>query len=257
ACLVDQLLGQYMAHVVSLGHLLEPAHVKTTLESIYRYNYRQDLLEHEAVQRIYAVNDDGGVLIATYPSGKRPEIPFPYFTEIWTGPEYQFAAHLIYEGMLDEALTVIETARRRHDGERRNPWNEPECGHHYARAMSSWAVILALNGFHYAGPEKKVILTPRTRGSNLRSFWMLPSGWGSFSHSTSAATQTSEITAIEGKLALGSLVLGSEGKTRAAVRLGEEAVKVKVGREGNFGRITFGRELEISPGQPLTVTLGA
>jgi uncharacterized protein (DUF608 family) len=257
ACLVDQLLGQYMAHVVSLGHLLEPAHVKTTLRSIYRYNFRADLLDHEAVQRIYAVNDDGGVLIATYPSGKRPEIPFPYFAEIWTGPEYQFAAHLIYEGMMNEALEVVETARRRHDGERRNPWNEPECGHHYARAMSSWAVILALNGFQYAGPEKKLIITPRTRGSNLRSFWTLPSGWGTFSHSASAATQRTEIAAVEGKLALASLILEGKGKARAAIKLGDDTVEATVAEEGNRRRIAFAREADVTPDRALTVTLRA
>jgi hypothetical protein len=257
ACLVDQLLGQYMAHVVNLGYLLEPGNVKTTLRSIYRHNFRADLLEHEAVQRIYAVNDDGGVLIASYPSGKRPEIPFPYFAEIWTGPEYQFAAHLIYEGMLDEGITVVETVRWRHDGERRNPWNEPECGHHYARAMSSWAVILALNGFHYAGPEKELTLTPRTRGSSLRSFWTLPSGWGSFVHSSSAATQRVEITVAEGRLTVSTLILEGRGKARAAVKLGDDTIEATVSEEGNRRRIAFAREVEVTRDQALWVTIRA
>jgi uncharacterized protein (DUF608 family) len=257
ACLVDQLLGQYMAHVVDLGYLLDRENVHKTLRSIYRHNFRSNLLEHEAVQRIYAVNDDGGVLIATYPSGKRPEIPFPYFAEIWTGPEYQFAAHLVYEGMLNAALTVVETARRRHDGERRNPWNEPECGHHYARAMSSWAVVLALNGFQYSGPEKKLVLTPRVRGASLRSFWTLPSGWGSFAHSASAASQRAEIAAVEGKLGLASLAMEGKGKARASVRLGAETVAATVREEGNRRVVAFEREVEIAPARPLTVTLRA
>jgi non-lysosomal glucosylceramidase len=137
ACLVDQLLGQYMAHVCGLGYLLDPAHVRETLKSIFKYNYRADLSEHEAVQRVYALNDDAGVLVASYPSGKRPQIPFPYFAEVWSGLEYQLAAHLLFEDMPAGALTVVEAVRQRHDGERRNPWDEPECGHHYARAMSS------------------------------------------------------------------------------------------------------------------------
>jgi non-lysosomal glucosylceramidase len=137
ACLVDQLLGQYMAHVCGLGYLLDPAHVRETLKSIFKYNYRADLSEHEAVQRVYALNDDAGVLVASYPSGKRPQIPFPYFAEVWSALEYQLAAHLLFEDMPAGALTVVEAVRQRHDGERRNPWDEPECGHHYARAMSS------------------------------------------------------------------------------------------------------------------------
>jgi D-arabinan exo beta-(1,2)-arabinofuranosidase (non-reducing end) len=69
-------------------YLLDPDCVRTTLQSIYRNNYRPVLTGHECVQRTYALNDEGGVLIATYPSGKRPNIPFPYFAEIWSGVEY-------------------------------------------------------------------------------------------------------------------------------------------------------------------------
>ena len=36
-----------------------------TLKSIFRYNYVPDLSEHEAVQRTYALNDEGGVLMAS------------------------------------------------------------------------------------------------------------------------------------------------------------------------------------------------
>ena len=255
ACLIDQLLGQYMAHVVGLGYLLDENNVRKALRSIYRYNYRADLSEHEAVQRTYALNDDGGVLVASYPSGKRPEIPFPYFAEVWTGLEYQFAAHLAFEGMYAEALTVVETARRRHDGERRNPWNEPECGHHYARAMSSWAVLVALNGFHYSAPEKRLTLTPRTRTSNLRSFWMLPSGWGTFTHSQLAAGQKAEIRATEGTLALASLALEGRGKARPVVKLGSETVSANVREEGNRRVVAFDREVSVAPDRPLAVTL--
>ncbi|PYV28977.1 MAG: hypothetical protein DMG24_00535 [Acidobacteria bacterium] len=96
ACLADQLLGQYMAHVAGLGYLLDEGHVRKTLRSVFEHNYRSDLSEHECVQRTYALNDEGGVLVATYPLGKRPEIPFPYFGEVWTGLEYQLAAHLAF-----------------------------------------------------------------------------------------------------------------------------------------------------------------
>jgi non-lysosomal glucosylceramidase len=257
ACLVDQLLGQYMAHVAGLGYLLDKEHVRKTLRSIFRYNYHVDLSEHETVQRTFAVNEDGGVLIASYPSGKRPAIPFPYFAEVMSGFEYQFAAHLIYEGMLDEALTVVETIRRRHDGERRNPWNEPECGHHYARAMASWAVILALNGFHYAGPAKELTLIPRMRGSSLKSFWTLPSGWGGFEHATSSASQRAVIMAAEGRLALSSLVLDAKGKARVAAKLGNDFIPSKATKEGNRIRIQFAGELEVAPERALTVTLRA
>jgi uncharacterized protein (DUF608 family) len=253
ACLVDQLLAQCLAHVANLGYLVDKHHARKALRSIHRYNFLPDLSQHEAVQRIYALNDDGGVLMASYPKGGRPAIPFPYYAEVWTGCEYQYAAHLIYEGMLNEALRVVETARRRHDGERRNPWNEPECGHHYARAMSSWALVLALNGFVYSAPERRLILSPRTRGVSLRSFWTLPSGWGNFSHSQTAAGLRAEIQAVEGSLTLASLSLAGTGKAKATVKLGGEPVAAIVRTEKNRHVLAFERELMVAPDRRLAV----
>ena len=46
--------------------------------------------------------------------------------------------------MVREGVETFENSRRRYDGERRNPWDEAECGHHYARAMSAWSGVLAL-----------------------------------------------------------------------------------------------------------------
>src|SRR5690606_27376078 len=43
--------------------------------------------------------------------------------------------------------TVVKAVRDRHDGRKRNPWNEAEFGHHYARSMSSWSLLTALSGF--------------------------------------------------------------------------------------------------------------
>ncbi|NLF01419.1 MAG: hypothetical protein GX601_10635, partial [Anaerolineales bacterium] len=139
-CLVDQLVGQYLAHVVGLGHLLDPGHVRTALESVFRYNFRRELYDHWNVMRTFALADESALLICSWPHGGRPRVPFPYFSEVMTGFEYQAAAHMIYEGLIDEGLAVVEAIRARFDGARRNPWNEQECGHHYARAMASWAV---------------------------------------------------------------------------------------------------------------------
>jgi uncharacterized protein (DUF608 family) len=260
ACLVDQLLGQYMAHVAGLGYLLDEEHVHKTLKSVFHYNYIPDLSEHEAVQRTYALNDEGGVLVASYASGKRPEIPFPYFAECWTGEEYQFAAHLVFEGMTTEAQAVVESARLRHDGERRNPWNEPECGHHYARAMSAWALIVALSGFHYSGVDRKLMLTPRVGAQNFRCFWSVPSGWGKFSQTVTAASQAVEVETLEGSMAVASLALGGNGKAarkKVSARLGKEPLAAALHEEGKLRVVTFDREVRIVPGLTLAVSLRA
>jgi hypothetical protein len=260
ACLVDQLLGQYMAHVAGLGYLLDEEHVLNAMKSVFRYNYVPNLSEHECVQRTYALNDDGGVLVASYPHGKRPEIPFPYFAESWTGEEYQFAAHLGFEGMTAEAQAVVESARLRHDGERRNPWNEPECGHHYARAMSAWALVVALSGFHYSGVDRKLTLAPRLRTQNFSCFWSAPSGWGQFTQAVSTSSHTVEVQAQEGSLTLASLAVAGNGKvTRrtASARLGQESLTTNLREDGKLRTVVFDREVRVEPGQPLTVSLRA
>src|ERR1039458_3884728 len=152
-CLADQLIGQYLADIAGLGPLLDPAHIRKTLESIHKYNYRAQLFEHDSVQRVYALNDEAALLVCDYTKGGRPKIPFPYFQEAWTGIEYLVAAQFIHAGMLREGLETIENVRRRYDGERRNPWDEPECGHHYARAMSTWSSVVAFSGFDRQGPR--------------------------------------------------------------------------------------------------------
>ncbi|MEM2885694.1 MAG: GH116 family glycosyl hydrolase, partial [Thermoproteota archaeon] len=141
-CLSDQLLGQWFAKVVGLGYLLRKERVRKALGSIFRYNWKGDLLDHVNCQRVYAINEEAGLLVCTWPKGGRPKSPLVYADEVWTGIEYQVASHMIYEGMVEEALTMVKAARDRYDGEKRNPWNEVECGDHYARAMSSWALLL-------------------------------------------------------------------------------------------------------------------
>jgi len=258
ACLADQLLGQYMAHIANLGYLLDEGHVRTTLQSIYRNNYRATLANHECVERTYALNDDGGVLIATYPPGKRPKIPFPYFAEVWSGIEYQLAAHMIYEGKTKEGLTIVETIRRRHDGERRNPWDEPEWGHHYARPMASWALILALSGFRYSAVKGELTLTPRLGSPNFRSFWTAPSGWGRFTQSHAATGSDTQVTVEEGSLTFRNLVLSRHGAgmpKKVSAKLGGEAVEAKLQEQGKQQLITFGKELRLVRNRGLVVSL--
>ena len=60
---------------------------------------------------------------------------------------------MIYAGLVAEGIECVGNIRARYDGERRNPWDEAECGSHYARAMAAWSVVLAISGFRYDGPR--------------------------------------------------------------------------------------------------------
>ena len=180
-CLSDQMLGQWLAMVAGLGRFLPEDHLKTTLGSIYKYNFLTDFSDYSSAQRTYALNDEKGLLLCSWPKGGRPPLPFVYSDEVWTGIEYHVASHLIYEGLLDEGLSVVKGVRDRYDGLRRNPWDEVECGHHYARAMSSWGLLTALSGYAYSGVEQRLEFAPKIHPEDFRTFWSAGSGWGKFS----------------------------------------------------------------------------
>ena len=175
--LSDQLFGQFLAHVAGLGHVLPAAHVRSAIRAVFQHNFRPSLADHSSVQRTYALNDEAGLLLCSWPRGGRPRIPFVYSDEVWTGIEYQVASHLIYEGFVDEGLTLVRAVRDRHDGHNRNPWNEVECGNHYARSMASWALLLALGGFRYDAVERRLEFTPAQPGP-FRSFFSTGTAWG-------------------------------------------------------------------------------
>lgn len=216
-CLVDQLIGQYQADVCGLGDLLDKSKIRKSLESIYRYNYRRDLSSHANPQRTFAVSDESGLLVCDYGTKPRPRIPFPYYAEVWTGFEYSAAAQMIWAGMVEQGLEIIRAARLRHDGEKRNPFDEPECGHHYARAMSAWSPLLAWNGFDYSAPKRRLSVNPRRlpRSGPFKGFWSTGTGWGDFVWTRNSL----EVRVIEGHLAVDSLIHGGE-----AIALGGPSV---------------------------------
>jgi non-lysosomal glucosylceramidase len=174
-CLVDQLVGQNMAWICGLGYLADSAHIKKTLQSIWKYNHVISFGDQFNNMRSYALGDESGLMLTSYPDPtKRPAVPLSYGFEAWTGLEYTAATAMIYEGMNEEALKIISDTRNRYDGYKRNPFNEEECGNHYARAMASWSAIIAFSNFNYSAVEKDFSITAK-RGNY---FWSNGYSWG-------------------------------------------------------------------------------
>ncbi len=171
-CIIDQVLGQWHARMYGLGDILDPEHVRSALASVFRHNFREHFFDHHNPHRVYALGDDMGTLICSWPRGGKPERPVRYAHECMIGFEYQVGAHMIYEGMLREGLTLCKAVRDRHDGVKRNPWNEFECGSHYARSMANYAYLLALSGFRYDARTGELHLRPRTT-SAASSRWRM------------------------------------------------------------------------------------
>lgn len=177
-CLSDQLLGQELAHVCGLGYILPEEHVKKAVESIFRCNFRDNLRDHESVQRAYAYQDEGGLILCSWPRGGRPKQPFVYSDETWTGIEYQVAVHLIYENRIPEAMEIVKAMRKRYDGKRRSPYDELECGHHYARSMAAWGLLIALSGYQFDLTENRIAFSPKVHQDDFTCFYSNGKSWG-------------------------------------------------------------------------------
>ncbi len=251
-CLSDQLLGQWFCHVVGLGYVLPDARVKDALLSVFRHNFRRSLREHANCQRVYALSDEAGLLLCSWPNGGRPTLPFPYSDEVWTGIEYQVAAHLIYEGFVQEGLEIVRAARDRSAGFNRNPWDEPECGHHYARAMSSWSLVLALSGFRYSAVEQRLGFAPMVRPEDFRCFFSTGTGWGVFSQRAEGGVFRARIRLDYGELTLRTLELATHA-TDASAMLQDTALPVTVVAADRRIRVEFPEPVTLTAGETLTV----
>jgi len=182
-CGIDQVLAQWHSNICGLGEIFDKQQTLSALKSIYKYNFKKSFRNYFNPCRIYALNDDSGVVICEWPEGKKkPSIPAPYSEECWTGCEYQVAAHMIQEGLVKEGTEIVAAVRRRFDGENRNPWNEFECGSNYARAMSSYSLLLAFSGFEFDMVKGMIGFNPQgyNRNERLSYFWSLDCAWGLF-----------------------------------------------------------------------------
>ncbi len=204
-CLVDQLVGQYMAHVSGLGYLAKKENIQTTLQTVMKYNFKESFDYSFNNMRSFVMNQESGLIMASWPKG-RLKVPFPYFAESMTGFEYAAAVGMLYEGQTEAGLKCISSIRSRFDGEKRNPFDEPECGHHYARAMASWSAILALSEFNYNAPEKTISITSKPG----TYFWSNGYAWGTCTVEGKAAT----LKVLYGNITVSQLVMAGVGTAK-------------------------------------------
>ncbi|HYN87139.1 MAG TPA: GH116 family glycosyl hydrolase, partial [Ardenticatenaceae bacterium] len=208
-------------------------------------------------QRSYVLNDESGLLLCSWPHGGRPRFPFVYSDEVWTGIEYQVAAHLIYEGWLDEGLEIVEAVRARHDGIRRNPWNEVECGHHYARSMSSWALLLAISGFHCDVARGRLAFAP-VLGGAFRCFFSTGTAWGTFEQRPDGDGLETRLSVEHGRLELRQLELQTGAAMRTGVAtLRDRPLALRLEPSAGGTTIEFGEAAVVGSGESLSIRLAA
>ena len=238
---IDQMLGQWHANLLGLGDIFDKEQRKTALANMFKNNFKQNFREFANMWRVFVLNDEGGTVICDYPEGtKKPVIPIPYCEECMTGFEYAFAGLLISEGFIKEGLQAVYAIRDRYDGEKRNPWNEIECGNNYARAMASFALLPVFSGFTFDLPKKTIGFSPITEG-DFRALWSLGTGWGNFIKTDAGAS----VEIYAGSLTLSSLTLGGVDNVRSVLIDGRTVPFTQENDTVYFETVTFTDKIEI------------
>ncbi len=179
-CLSDGVLGAWIARMCFLDDSIDKTKIKSHLLAVHKYNLKNNLSEHANPQRpAYALGEEAGLLLCSWPKGGKLSLPFVYSDEVWTGIEHQVASHLMLMGHVKEGLDILRASRNRYDGKIRNPFNEYECGHWYARALSSYGYLQALTGMRYDAVDKTLYIDSRV--GDFTSFLSTESGFGTVS----------------------------------------------------------------------------
>jgi len=250
-CLSDQLLGQFLCFQSGLGYVLDPGHVGKALHSVFTYNFMPRIGAFSNVQRVFALNDEGGLLLCSWPKGGRPALPFVYSGEVWTGVEYQVAASLVHAGHVDEGLRIVKALRERYDGLHWNPWDEVECGHQYARALASWALLEALTGFYWDGVKKEMVFSPRLDGQESRTFWCSSSAWGTMA----MIKKYGKLEVLHGTLEVKELVLRPRCKCTGPIPVRKDGrllkAEIRWDMDKHVVRVVFPSPLVLRKGEVL------
>ena len=210
---------------------------------------------------------EAGLLMCTFPrsdwdfakAGGKGNPGFAgYFNECMNGFEHQVAGHMIWEGMVQEGLAIARAVHDRYHGSRRNPWNEVECGDHYARSMATHGVFLAACGYEYHGPKGHLAFAPRLTPENFRAAFTAAEGWGSFQQRREDARQVERIEVRWGMLRVKSLAFelpegASAGPVTVAV--GGKQVPAQAAGSGPNVRLTLLAPVEVKAGETLEVTI--
>ena len=169
---------------------------------------------------------------------------------------------MVWEGMLLEGLAICRGVHERYHPRSHNPWNEVECGDHYARAVASYGVFLALCGFEYHGPKGHIGFAPRMNADDFAAAFTAAEGWGTFTQKRQGNTQENTLQVLWGRLRVNSIALEAPGENRvkAVVRIksGTGEKEVGVSRMEQTGRrvvIYLAVPLQLETGQTVTVHL--
>ncbi len=208
-CHIDQVYGQSWAWQVGLDRVIGKEKTMSALRALWKYNYMPDVGPYIKVHkdgRFYALAGEGGMVMNTNP--RNDENPYGnakawqvgYFSECMSGFEHQVAAHMMAEGMVEEALVLTRSIHDRYHAAKRNPFNEIECSDHYGRAMASYGTFITACGFTYHGPKGHIGFSPKIAPDNFKAPFTAAEGWGTYSQQRTSTTFNGSLAVAHGKL---------------------------------------------------------
>jgi len=269
-CEIDQVFGQSWAWQVGLGRVLPQKETLSALQSLWKYNFTPDVGPYREANkpgRWYAMAGEAGLLMCTFP---RTDWDFAracgvgntkpgfagYFNECMNGFEYQVAGHMVWEGMLMEGLAITRAVHDRYHPSKRNPYNEVECGDHYARSMASYGVYLAACGFQYHGPKGHIGFAPRLTPNDFKAAFTSAEGWGTFRQRLNPQIAEYHVEVRWGRLSLRTIALEAPSvRNNVHITLAGHAEKASLVRDGNRVLIALNRKVDIIAGQSLSITI--
>ena len=264
---IDQVMGQGWAWQVGLGRVLNEDTTRSALRSLWKYNFARNLDAYDAQAdpkgRPYYTDGEGGLVMTANALGR--QVPFGvysgfacYLNETMNGFEYQAAAHMIAEGMVKEGMAILKTLDERYDGNKRNPFNEVECGDHYARSMAGYGALIAITGFTCNGPQKQIGFAPKLNPENFKTPFVAAEGWGSYSQTIAEGKMRAELAVKNGKVPLRTVLLvppAGETPPNASAMLDGKPLAASVKERGGSVEVVFAPEISVDEGQSLEITL--
>jgi uncharacterized protein (DUF608 family) len=248
-CSSSQLDGQmFLSLELDMGYVMDREKVLSILRAIYRYNFKgEEGLINGSYPGMPRPAEAGDMLLPnetglTYAIGSQIDTP-------WTGIEFEVAAHMIYEGMVKEAMDILKAVHERHVRYGQY-WNHIECGDHYYRAMDSWLVLMAIENLFYNGLEARLRFAPKINKEMFRGLITVTGAWGVAEQVVQGNEQRVSIKLEKGELNVRVIEVEAFGKDVKSLEVYIDGIKVdaKYSIVDNFMRIDLGSQQKASKG---------
>jgi hypothetical protein len=237
-CFADQLLGSLWMELVGGGPVFDVDKERVALQTIVDTNLYPgigliNLRDPRRADRTMAIN--------AYNWIDQPNTLF-------TGVEFATAASLLYAGMYDQSMQVLEPLDARH---RKNGfyWNHQEAFNHYLRSMAGWMVLDGALGLSI--DRGTYTFSPKLPGKECTLFMSLPGCYGTF-HATESGVA---FVIMNGTWSPHCLVLDAARVAAKAptIRLDDRELSADVSREGTELLIRFSEPPSIGTGNVLAI----